>query len=204
MRPFDLLPLEQANPLIRVLEHFCQPSNFRALLEHPQAPSLRSVETLFEVSVQWLLSGLGFRAIWLHAFETLRTQTVKSIEGNDAKQVQDVKFKAPSVDCLAYRDSEDLLLLVNCTLAAPNPGELARYADLAAQLAKDFANSKIRIESVVFSASHTPETVNAGNFIAGIRVLYTDDIVRLLDAAVSGRPFRYGEFFGPFSHGWSM
>lgn len=204
IRPFQLLPIEQANPLLAALTHFCPPDEMRRLLENPQTgsvagkpPTLKNHGTLFEVSIQWLLSALGFRAVWLHAYETLTMQSELSGQSDEGNKIKRGRFTHSSVDCLAYSDSEDILLLVNCTVAAPNPGELTRQADLAVRFSKDLADSKIRVEAVLFSASHAPEAQQPGRLISGVRIFYTEDISKLLDVAANGGSFNYREFVNP-------
>lgn len=183
IRPFKLLPPEQANPLLAVLELFCPPDQVRVLLEEPQAAQKEPSDTknparLFEVTIQWLLSTLGYRAIWLHGYERIKNNNVE----------------VGTIDCLAYSEDENLLLFVNCSLTAPNPSELHRQENLMTWISKRlFPESTVKVCSVLFAASHAPETGQAKAYGSAVKVFFKEDMGRLLQAARAGRKFDFSK-----------
>jgi hypothetical protein len=186
VKPLDLLPREQANPLLVALEAFCPAEQIRLLLEEPQKAQFelpnKNPAKLFEVSVQWLLTTLGWRAIWLHSYERIKNANVE----------------IGAVDCLAYREDENVLLLVNCSLAAPDPGELHRQENLTTWLRKQlFSDSRIVVCSALFSASHRPEITQKQAYGSGVRVLFKEDVDELLQAARAGRKLDYSKYSSP-------
>lgn len=188
IRPFALLPPEQANPLLATLELFCPPDQVRMLLEEPQAAQKESTDTknparLFEVTVQWLLSILGYRAIWLHGYERIKNNNIE----------------VGTVDCLAYNEDENLLLFVNCSLTAPNPSELHRQENLTTWVSKRlFPESTVKICSALFTTSHTPETGQEKAYGSAVRVFFKEDMDKLLHTARTGRKFQFSKFLNPF------
>ena len=189
IRPFELLPPEQANPLLAALEFFCPADQIRLLLEEPQKAqveltSLKNAGRLFEVSVQWLLSALGYRAIWLHGYE----------------KIKDANVEIGTIDCLAYSEDENVLLLVNCSLAAPDPGELHRQENLTTRVCKRlFPESSVKVCSALFTASHRPETEQKKAYGSAVRVFFKEDIDWLLQTARAGRKFEYLRLLNPLT-----
>lgn len=186
--PYDRLPKEQANPLYAALTLFCQENELETLLRDPDKAQIKTRinvdknETTFEVSVQWLLAMLGYQTIWLHRYQTLWSNQVD----------------VGSVDCLAYSASDDILLLVNCSLLAPHSKELIRYAEVRERVAqKIFIGTTTTTHAVVFTGSHT--TVGQEEPSAnGVRIVHRDEIGKLLNYARSGKAFNYAEFAHPF------
>ena len=174
--PFTLLPRQQANPLLTVLEAFCAPAQIRLLLEEPQkaqvdALSMKNPARIFEISTQWLMSALGFRAIWLHSFE----------------KIKDGNMELGTVDCLAYSEKDSLLLLVNCSLAAPDPSELHRQENLTTWLQmKLFRDAPIAVHAALFTAAHRPKAQEDQRYGSAVRVFFKEDVAELLDAARAG------------------
>ena len=187
--PFALLPPEQANPLLAILELFCPLDQIRLLLEQPQnakteLKNISNAARLFEVSVQWLLSTLNYRAVWLHGYE----------------RIKDANVELGTVDCLAYSEEGNVLLLVNCSLAAPDPGELHRHENLATRISKQlFPDSRVKVYTALFTASHRPETEQKKAYGSAVRVFFKEDIERLLQTARAGDRFEYLRFINPFT-----
>lgn len=187
--PFALLPAEQANPLLAALELFCPLDQIRLLLEQPQnakteLKNISNAARLFEVSVQWLLSTLNYRAVWLHGYE----------------RIKDANVELGTVDCLAFSEEENVLLLVNCSLAAPDPSELHRHENLATRISKQlFPDSRVKVCSALFTASHRPETEQKKAYGSAVRVFFKEDIERLLQTARAGDRFEYLRFINPFT-----
>lgn len=177
----ELLRPEERNPLFVALTKFCPWEHIKGLLESPdivQPPrdvSLKQKGRLFEVSIQWLLSSLGFRSVWLHGYEKLK-------EG---------EFDYGSIDCLAYHDRENVLLLVNCTTGPPDPHEINRQLELEhLMLRKVFYNTTVRLKSVLFSASHNPESERVHYAPERVKIFYREDITKLLALIGSGQEKR--------------
>ncbi len=189
IKPFELLPPEQANPLLAVLEIFCPAEQTHLLLQEPQKaqmelPNIRNAARLFEVSVQWLLSILDYRAVWLHGYE----------------RIKDANVELGTIDCLAYSEAENILLLINCSLAAPDPSELHRQENLTTWIRNRlFPESRVKVRSALFTASHRPETEQKKAYGSAVSVFFKEDIDRLLQAARAGRRFEYLRFINPLN-----
>lgn len=189
--PFNHLPREQANPLYAALTLFCSEAEVETLLRDPekaQAQARLNIdknETTYEVSIQWLLSLLGYRTIWLHRYQTYRSG----------------KIDIGSVDCLAYSHTENLLLLVNCTLLAPHSKEVSRYAEVRERVANElFADSTTQVEAVVFTGCHADVDREEGS-AKGVRIVHREEVGQLLAHARTGQPFDYARFVHPiFGH----
>jgi len=187
IRPFNLLPIEQNNPLMAALRLFCPPEEIGQLLQEPhrakmELANLKNPGRLFEVSVQWLLSVLGFRAVWLHNYERLK----------------DANMDYGTIDCLAYKEDEDLLLLVNCSLAAPNPSELNRHEDLMTRLSNQlFQDSKVKVRSALFTTAHKPEAEQQNARGSAIKMFFKEDIDQLLRVAEGGQILEYLRSISP-------
>lgn len=188
IRPFNLLPIEQTNPLLVALRLFCPPEEIGQLLQEPHRANvdlanLKNPGRLFEVSTQWLLSVLGFRAVWLHNYERLK----------------DANMDYGTVDCLAYKEDEDLLLLVNCSLAAPDPSELNRHEDLMTRLTNQlFQDSGVKVRSALFTTAHKLEAAQQNSHGSTIKVFFKEDIEQLLRLAESGQTMDYLRSIIPF------
>jgi hypothetical protein len=184
---YNLLPPAHANPLYAALTYFVPDEELATLLGRPTdvalpgRSNLKNKETAFEVSVQWLLSLLGFRAVWLHGYETLRRD----------------KIEIGSIDCLAYSETGRLLLLVNCSLGPPTSKELGRYSEVRARLSRElFADGATNTHAVVFADC---EASNSSENPAGpdVKIVRREEIKHLLAHARSGRTFSYAEFVNP-------
>jgi hypothetical protein len=187
--PVKSLRTEERNPLFTALTRFCSWEQVKDLLERPdvtQAPknveqiSLKNKGKLYEVSIQWLLSNLGFRAIWLHGYEKMKAG----------------KYDYGSIDCLAYHELRNVLLLVNCTTGPPDPHEINRQMELQRLLSEEtFHNASVRLYSVVFTASHRPG-VRQGVFTdANVRIFYREDIPKLLALIKKGKEAEFVDAF---------
>mgnify|MGYP001560902791 CR=1 FL=1 len=186
IRPLELLRVEERNPLFMALQRFCPLEQIRDLLEHPEVieasknnvgqVSLKNKGRLYEVSVQWLLSSLGLRAIWLHGYEKMKTEN----------------YDYGSVDCLAYHELRNILLLVNCTTAPPDQHEINRLMELQHRLSDDtFKNTAVRLYSVLFTASNRPG-VKQGVFTnANMRIFYREDIPKMLALVEKGQEIQF-------------
>jgi hypothetical protein len=185
----SLMPIELANPLFAALTMFCPSDTFRSLLTQPETaePSKRVKQdhraSLFEISVQWLLSALGLQAVWLHGYEICK-------EG---------KVRVGAVDCLAYSEREKLLLLVNCSLGAPDPAELNQHAAFCAKVSKGFSRiSHVKVLAVMVTATLAPEGRRPDSSVV---ILYKDDLEALLKAAESGQHVEFSRYTNPILRG---
>lgn len=197
IHPIKLLRIEERNPLFMTLTHFCPWEQVKDLLERPevmQVPnnvkqlSLKNKGKLHEVSIQWLLSILGLRAIWLHGYEKMEID----------------KYDYGSIDCLAYHELRNVLLLVNCTTGPPNQHEMNRQMELQRRLSEEtFHNTAVRLYSVVFTASHRPG-IKQGIFTdANVRIFYREDIPKLLKLVNSGKEVQFIDaIINPLSRHW--
>lgn len=185
IRPSGLLPTEERNPLFVALTRFCSLEQVKALLEHPAAiqisgnvnqVALKNKGRLYEVSTQWLLACLGFRAVWLHGYEKMEKD----------------KFDHGSIDCIAYHESKNVLLLVNCTTGPPDSHELDRQSELQHLLSEEvFHNTAVRLYSVVFTASHRPKVGHGTVVHRDIPIFYQEDIPNLLNLIRIGREMQF-------------
>ena len=182
--PLELLPIEERNPLFVVLKRFCGADRIKELLEDPelttpiQNVSLSNKGKLYEVSVQWLLSSMGFQAVWLHGFEKLEID----------------KHDYGSVDCIAFHSLANTLLLVNCSIAPPNQSELGRQKELQHRLAIDlFQNTTVRLFSVVFTSAHRKGEVIEDPLGYDVRIIFREDIANLLKLIEIGKEIKFLE-----------
>jgi hypothetical protein len=187
VNPIRLLKTEDRNPLYRALAFFCPPDEITAILEDPgNAPksgsvkqiSLKNNAKLYEVTVQWVVSCLGLRAVWLHGYETKRSG----------------KFEYGSIDCLGYDESKNVLLLINCTAGPPNTNELNRQMALQSRLVEEaFKDCAVKVYSVVFTASDRHSTKQVPAVEGEVRVFYRQDINNLMNLIKNGREARFIE-----------
>jgi hypothetical protein len=109
------VPLENpVEPFARVLNAFCSMEIFRELLLNPErAKGKTRPNTIFENAVSWLLSLIGFSILPLGRtpFEHLR--------------IPETGYKVGSVDIVAYRENE-CLLLIDCDTSMPDEKKI-RY-----------------------------------------------------------------------------
>jgi hypothetical protein len=187
-----LLPIEIANPLFAALTMFCPADKLLSHFTQPETlkPSKRVKQdhqgSLFEISVQWLLSVLGFQALWLHGYEIFR-------EGD---------VQIGTVDCLAYSEHENLLLLVNCSLGAPDPAELNQHAAFCARISKHFSViSNVKVLAVLVTATLAPEGRHTDTSVV---ILYKSDLETLLKSAESGLHVEFSNYTNPIFRGQSI
>lgn len=189
-RPFDFLPSEQSNPLLAVLQMFCPLEQISLLLNEPHKAKAKPLNNsnagrLFEITIQWLLSTLGFYAVWLHGYEKLK----------------DAEMEYGTVDCLAYSEEKDLLLLVNCSLTAPDLSEFGKHADLATRLSNQlYPDGRVKVQSTLFTASAKPNTGEQKVYGSAIKVFYKEDIDQLVQTAQSGQRLGHLNFMSFFSN----
>lgn len=177
----ELLRPEERNPLFVALTKFCQWEQIKHLLESPDTVQpltgvrLGNRGRLFEVSVQWLLSCLGFIAVWLHGYEKL----------------QDGGFDYGSIDCLAYHGGENVLLLVNCTTAPPDPHDMNRQLEVEHLFQnKFFHNTTVRVKSVIFASAYNPDAEGVHYTPGRVKIFYREHIAELLALVASGEERR--------------
>jgi hypothetical protein len=114
------------------------------------------------------------------------------------EKIKDVNVELGTIDCLAYSEDENILLLINCSLAAPDPSELHRQENLTTWIRNRlFPESRVKVHSALFTASHRPETEQKKAYGSAVSVFFKEDIDSLLQAARAGRRFEYGKFLNP-------
>ncbi len=180
----ELFNMEVRNPLFAALSLFCPDDQLNSLLISPKRKLIavsKKSEKLYEVSIQWLLTCLGFRTVWLHKFEKLIIDN--HLYG--------------TVDCLAYHDRKNILLFINCTLAAPSDKELASYREVQRYFEENvFRNTAVRLHSVVFTDAASPSMLinkDALDFDI-VRICYREDTSRLLELVKKGYEHRFIDF----------
>ena len=100
------VPLEKAyEPFAKVLTSFCPFEKYKMHLFSPEESSKPKPSDVFEDATAWLLSLIGYSVIQLRGYEILRATKTKYQKG--------------SVDMIAYRENEDLLL-VDCDTSVPD------------------------------------------------------------------------------------
>ena len=186
IRPMELLRIEERNPLFTALTRFCSLEEVKGLLERPHIVqtskniSLKHKGRFYEVSIQWLLSSLGLRAIWLHSYEKMEAG----------------KYDYGSIDCLAYHELRNVLLLVNCTTAPPNQHEINRQMELQHLLSSElFHNTAVRLYSILFTASHNPKgeqgALHGVLHDMNVRIFHREDIPHLLGLVEKGQETKF-------------
>ena len=141
---FQLLPDSYANPLFAIVSRFCPRDRIRAMLTKPEVEKndAPKVQRTYEQYVQWLLSMCGFIAITLGSHEYLHFDTSNS------------KVRKGSLDILAFHPGRRLVLLVSCTMNAPNEGDYSNLVDLRAALISDVGpQAGVDVDLVVFTAA---------------------------------------------------
>lgn len=175
-----LLIQEDRNPLFIALTAFCPRSTLTEILESPSKFSYKmkkspqnNIGRLYEVTVQWLLTLLGLRAIWLHEYEDLKTES---------------NFQLGSVDCIAYSDSKNVLLLIGCTTNAPTSEEINRLENLRTHfLTNVFKGEATKVYAVLFTGAHRPSAKTIPSSDEEARIYYQEDISGLFGYAEEGK-----------------
>ena len=176
----ELLIQEDRNPLFIALTAFCPRATLTEILESPSKFSSKAIRDpqnnigrLYEVTIQWLLTLMGLRSIWLHSYEDLKTES---------------SFQLGSVDCIAYSDQKNVLLLIGCTTNAPTSEEIKRLENLRKHFLKNvFKGDAIKIYALLFTGAHKPSSENIPSSDEETRVYYKEDISGLLDYAAEGK-----------------
>lgn len=135
----------------------------------------------FELAVAWLLGLCGFSIVWLG-------QTKHEILRED-------KVARFSIDILAsHHESENLLLLIGCTVGSPNSSDIDNLKNVRRMLLDEvFKDTQLRMKPFVFSAA--PELSNKER--DGVKVLDGGDIRGILNYVRRGEIQRaLNEYFG--------
>jgi len=169
----QLFRREIRNPLYTALTHFCSIKQITDLITQPnkyESGKLKK-DKLYEVSIQWLLACSGFRTIWLHQYEKLEPE--KNLHG--------------SVDSLAYHESHNLLLFVNCTLKAPEQKEIDSYRRVR-RFFRDhvFNNTTVKLYSAVFADVTGEGQRKRPESQDDVRIFYREEAEQLLKLIEAG------------------
>lgn len=129
-------------PLYDVFRRFDGQSNLREMLLKPQQMKVKihgrtcRPDELFERSICWLMSFLGFSSIKMDERERLREQVTSTEIG--------------SVDILAYHETEGVFLIANCSLMAPGREAIQRMRNAAKTLSEDVLKGRVRRVRVAY------------------------------------------------------
>ena len=169
----QLFRREIRNPIYTALTHFRSFEQITDLITQPnkyESVKLKH-DKLYEVSIQWLLACSGFQTIWLHQYEKLEPD--KHLHG--------------SVDSLAYRESHNLLLFVNCTLKVPEQKELDSYK-LVQRFFRDrvFNNTTVKVYSAVFTDVAGEGHRKRPDSQDDARIFYREEVEQLLKLIEAG------------------
>ncbi len=147
----------------------------------PYKKGSKDAADTFELAVAWLLGLCGFSIVWLGLtnHESLKEDRVRRF----------------GVDILAsHRESENLLLLIGCTIGSPNNNDIDTLKNVRRVLQdKLFKDTQLLIKPFVFSAA--PELSNKER--DGVKVLDADDIKGILNYVRRGEVQRaLNKYFG--------
>ncbi len=153
----ERVPLKNPiEPFARTLNAFCTFKEFNKMLSE-EVYNYSKPEVTFERAVAWLLSLSGFHTI------NLESKTIKSF---DKIHVGSVEIGC--ADILAYKKN-DCLLLVDCTIRAPDDKKIQDLRDAQKHISSVLASYKgLRVVPVIFSP-------------ADCRHVKTDIEVRIID-----------------------
>jgi len=166
------VPLENAvEPFAKVLTSFCSLEDFRRQLLHPEEmkKGRMKADRIFENAVAWLLSLTGFSIAQLRDFEKLR--------------VPETKYERGSIDMIAYRENE-CLLLVDCDTSIPESKKVRSMIALRDYF--DFIQDELgypRISSAIFSPRDCSEIIEDDQ---AVKIVDREQILRMLEDVMKG------------------
>lgn len=165
-------PLKNAvEPFAKTLTSFCSLEDFKKQLLNPEkiVKGRMKINTIFENAVAWLLSLVGFSVAQLKDFETLR--------------VPETKYERGSIDMIAYRENE-CLLLVDCDTSIPEDKKIRSMIALKNYFKFIQDEHGIpHIASLIFSPRECGEiTVDR----QAIKIVDRDQIIRIFEDAMKG------------------
>lgn len=174
-------------PLVAACRRFLTEDKLEQYLTKPvEAPwpykkGSKDAADTFELAVAWLLGLCGFNTVWLG-------QTKHEILKED-------KVTRFSIDILAsHRESENLLLLIGCTVGSPNNKDIDNLKSVRRILQDEvFKDTQLQVKPFVFSAA--PELGNKER--DSVKVLDGDDIRGVLSHIRQGKIQRaLNKYFG--------
>jgi hypothetical protein len=181
-----LISPAERNILFEALKRFCGDSEFENLLVEPhnvKAPRLNE-SAAFELHVSWLLGMYGFSTIVLGNYEHI--------------VAPNTKVQMASVDILAAKQPDRVLLLVACTLNPPKPEDFGNLRYAREILAREtFAGTAVNIVPVLFTAATGGASVDTtDDLLDPVRTVDGDDTLRLLELLGEGQEVRFLQFLG--------
>jgi hypothetical protein len=158
-----------AAPFVIAFSQFCSLDTLKEYLAQPTQAGLfkgkKDASANLELMVSWLLGLCGFNIIWLG-------QTKHEM----LKENEVTRF---SIDILAsHQQSENLLLLVGCTVGIPNDKDIDNLKSIRSKLQDEiFKDTKLCVKPFVFSAA--PALGNKER--DGVKLLDANDIRGILN-----------------------
>ena len=157
-------------PLVAACRQFLTEDALEQYLTKPvEAPSpykggRKDSSATFELAVAWLLGLCGFNLVWLGL--------------TNHESLKEDKVARFSIDILAsHHQSENLLLLIGCTVGTPNNKDIDSLKSVRKILQDEaFKDTQLQVKTFVFSAA--PELGNKER--DGVKVLDGDDIRGIL------------------------
>lgn len=172
----QLIPPAERNILFEALKLFCPESQLELLLSRPFDKNLPKFKAnAFERNVVWLLGLLGFSGTALGEYEHIRPEESKIQRG--------------SIDVLAASQLQKKLIVVACTVAAPEDKDFTNLLASGAILAREvFSDTDVRILPLVCSAAPgQPLCRDNGDGFTGVPILDADRLGLALRLVKAGR-----------------
>jgi hypothetical protein len=181
-----LISPAERNILLEALKRFCGDSELENLLVEPhnvKAPRLNE-SAAFELHVSWLLGLYGFSTLVLGNYEHI--------------VAPNTKVQMASVDILAAKQPDRVLLLVACTLNPAKPEDFGNLRYARAILAREtFAGTAVNIIPVLFTAATGGASIDTtDDLLDPVRTVDGDDMLRLLELLGEGQEARFLQFLG--------
>ena len=167
----EMMGEAERSPLFSILKQFCFEEDLKKSLLEPQ--KLKKSQNIFERSISWLLTLLGFSVIWLEEYEKLREPSTK------------VEYS--SIDILAFHMERGVLALVNCTIGVPKDNELDRILEAKRIIQERYGeNMKLKMVPVIFSAAKRIDTIKNRSVKMDVRVFDGNEIEAIFEEMKHG------------------
>ena len=161
-------------PLFDVFQRFDSKHDLQDMLLKPQQLKVRmrgrmcKPDELFERSICWLLSFLGFSSIKMDEKERLQ-ELATSVE-------------IGSVDILAYHETEGIFLIANCSITEPSREKIQRMRNVAKTIGDGILKGTVRhLKVAYFTLDENLYTLKEEAAKQGVTVYERGDIERILN-----------------------
>jgi hypothetical protein len=164
----------QVAPLYDIFQRFNGQPDLRDMLLKSQELKVKMrgrtcrPDELFERSICWLISFLGFSTIKMDEKEKLSEPATSAEIG--------------SVDVLAYHETEGIFLIANCSLTTPSREAIQRMRNVAKSIGDDFLKGKVRdVKVAYFTLDENLHALKQEAAMQGVTVYERGDIEHILN-----------------------